>query len=86
MFSINSLLFYLQIKRFKGKGRGIVATRPFLKGEFITEYQVNTPLVCHYLIAVNKRISCIDSIRFALLFVFKYYNYKRQENITFEHL
>lgn len=28
----------MQVKNFLGKGRGVVTTRPFSKGEFVVEY------------------------------------------------
>ncbi len=33
-----SVIFILQIVHFEGKGRGVVASKPFIKGQFVVEY------------------------------------------------
>jgi histone-lysine N-methyltransferase SETD8 len=35
---ITKVLFYLKVHNFPGKGRGIVATQLFRRGEFVVEY------------------------------------------------
>lgn len=33
-----AIYFLLQVKNFLGKGRGVITTREFAKGEFVVEY------------------------------------------------
>lgn len=39
IFGINTPVRSLQVRRFSGKGRGVVATRPFARGAFVLEYR-----------------------------------------------